>query len=262
MSDSVLLERADGVGTIILNRPKSMNSLSIEMKERLLAVLAQVRDDAEVRAVVLTGAGAAFCVGQDLREHAELLAAEDPRPLQTVRDHYNPIASALVGLPKPVVAAVNGMAAGAGASFAFACDFRIAGEGAGFLMAFARVGLSADSGASFTLPRLVGHARAIALMMLAEPVSPAQAMEMGLVTAVVPDDRVQAAAHELAVRLAAGPTVAYACIKEAITYGGTASLADALEREAVLQARAGQSADHRNATAAFISKQPPEFEGR
>ncbi|MGB9376618.1 MAG: enoyl-CoA hydratase-related protein [Mycobacteriales bacterium] len=262
MSDSVLLTRTDGVATITLNRPKSLNSLSIEMKEALIDTLAEVRDDAAVRSVVLTGAGSAFCVGQDLREHAELLAANDPRPLQTVTDHYNPIATALVEMPKPVVAAVNGMAAGAGAGFAFACDFRIAGEGAGFLMAFARVGLSADSGVSFTLPRLVGHARAIALMMLAEPVSPAQAMEMGLVTAVVPDDRVAAAAHELAVRLAAGPTVAYACIKEAISFGGTADLADALQREAELQARAGRTADHRNATAAFVDKQPPAFEGR
>lgn len=262
MSDSVLLDRGDGVATIILNRPGSMNSLSIEMKQSLITKLGEVRDDPAVRAVVLTGAGPAFCVGQDLREHAELLAAHDSRPLRTVRDHYNPIALALVQMPKPVVAAVNGMAAGAGASFALACDFRIAGEGASFLMAFARVGLGADSGASFTLPRLVGHARAIALMMLAEPVSPAQAMEMGLVTAVVPDDRVQAAAHELAVRLAAGPTVAYACIKEAIAYGGTADLADALAREADLQDRAGRSADHRNATAAFVTKQPPVFEGR
>ena len=262
MSDNVLLQRTDGVGTIILNRPASMNSLSIEMKEALIGALVEVRDDPAVRAVVLTGAGSAFCVGQDLHEHAALLASGDPRPLQTVRDHYNPIATALVQMPKPVVAAVNGMAAGAGASFAFACDFRIAGESAGFLMAFARVGLSADSGASFTLPRLVGHARAIALMMLAEPVSPAQAMEMGLVTAVVPDDRVQAAALELAVRLAAGPTVAYACIKETLAYGGTADLADALEREADLQAKAGRTADHRNATAAFADKQPPIFEGR
>ncbi len=262
MSDSVLVDRADGIATIILNRPASMNSLTIEMKESLLAALGQVRDDAAVRAVVLTGAGKAFCVGQDLREHAELLAANDPRPLQTVRDHYNPIALGLIGMPKPVIAAVNGMAAGAGASFAFACDFRIAGEGAGFLLAFARVGLSADSGVSWTLPRLVGHARATAMMMLAEPVSPAQALEMGLVTAMVPDERVLAAAQELAVRLAAGPTLAYACIKEALAYGGSAELADALEREAVLQARAGDSADHRNATTAFVTKQPARFDGR
>jgi len=262
VSDSVLIDRADGVSTITLNRPATMNSLTIEMKESLIAALAEVRDDTATRAVVLTGAGRGFCVGQDLREHAELLATGDPRPLQTVRDHYNPITLGLMEMPKPVLAAVNGMAAGAGASFAFACDFRIAGEAAGFLLAFARVGLSADSGASWTLPRLVGHARATAMMMLAEPVSAAQAMEMGLVTAVVPDDRVLAATHELAVRLAAGPTLAYACIKESLAYGGSAGLADALEREAVLQAKAGLSEDHRNATAAFVAKAPMTFEGR
>jgi 2-(1,2-epoxy-1,2-dihydrophenyl)acetyl-CoA isomerase len=262
VSDSVLVDRADGVATITLNRPASMNSLTVEMKESLISALRQVRDDPAVRAVVLTGAGRGFCVGQDLREHADMLATGDPSPLQTVRDHYNPIALGVAQLPKPVVAAVNGMAAGAGASLAFACDFRIAGEGAGFLLAFARVGLSADSGVSWTLPRLVGHARATAMLMLAEPVSPAQALEMGLVTAVVPDDRVLAAAHELAVRLAAGPTLAYACIKEALSYGGSAPLADALEREAVLQAKAGASADHRNATAAFVAKEPMTFEGR
>lgn len=262
MPDGVLLDRTEGVATVTLHRPASMNSLSTQMKESLLATLSEIRADSRVRAVVLTGAGSAFCVGQDLREHAALLASGDPRPLQTVREHYNPIALELVQMPKPVVAAVNGMAAGAGAALAFACDFRIAGEGSGFLLAFARVGLSADTGASWTLPRLVGHAKATALMMLAEPVTPAQALEMGLITAVAPDDRVLAAAHELASRLAAGPTLAYACIKEALAFGGSAGLADALEREAVLQARAGASADHRNATAAFLAKEPPVFEGR
>jgi len=262
VSDVLLIDHADGVATLTLNRPDSMNSLSIEMKEALIAALAQVREDDTVRAVVLTGAGQAFCVGQDLREHAALLAAGDPGPLHTVREHYNPIALGLVEMPKPVVAAVNGMAAGAGASMAFACDFRVAAEHAAFLMAFARVGLSADTGASWTLPRLVGHARATALMMLAEPVTPAQALEMGLITAVVPDDRVLAAGHELASRLAAGPTMAYAAIKEAIRYGGSATLADALEREAQLQERCGATDDHRNATAAFVAKQQAGFEGR
>jgi 2-(1,2-epoxy-1,2-dihydrophenyl)acetyl-CoA isomerase len=262
MADSVLLDRTEGVATITLHRPTSMNSLSTELKEALLAALLEVGEDSRLRAVVLTGAGNAFCVGQDLREHAAVLASGDQRPLETVREHYNPLALALAQMPKPVVAGVNGMAAGAGAALAFACDFRIAGESSGFLLAFARVGLSADTGASWTLPRLVGHARATALMMLAEPVSPAQALEMGLVTAVAPDDRVLAAAHELASRLAAGPTLAYACIKEALAFGGSASLPEALEREALLQARAGASADHRNATAAFVAKEPPVFEGR
>lgn len=262
MSETVLLDHADNVAVVTLNRPASMNSLSVEMKERLVQVLAAVRDDSAVRAVVLTGAGDAFCVGQDLREHAALLESGDPRPLQTVRDHYNPIALALLRMPKPTVAAVNGVAAGAGAGFAYACDFRVAAERSSFLMAFARVGLSADSGTSWTLPRLVGHARATALMLLAEPVTAAQAMEMGLVTAVVPDDRVQAAALEMAARLAAGPTEAYACIKEALAFGGSASIEDALEKEAELQARVGATADHRNATAAFVAKRPPTFEGR
>src|SRR6266540_566418 len=166
-------------------------------------------------------------------------------PMQTVHLHYNPITLGVAGMPKPVVAAVNGMAAGAGASLSFAADFRIAGEGTSFLLAFAAVGLSADSGASWTLPRLVGHARATAMMLLAEPVKSAEALEMGLVNAVVPDDRVLATAHELAARLAAGPTLAYAAIKED-----------------ELQARCGATEDHRAATAAFLAKRPVTFHGR
>lgn len=262
MTDTLLISRTDGVGTLTLNRPAAMNALSTELKEALLAALAELREDADVRAVVLTGSGRGFCVGQDLREHAGLLDAGSPAPLDTVRTHYNPLCTALVEMPKPVVAAVNGTAAGAGAGLAYACDFRIAAESAEFLMAFARVGLSADTGTSWTLPRLIGHARATALMMLAEPVTSAQALEMGLVTAVVPDDRLGAAAHELATRLAAGPTAAYGAIKQALAYGGTAPLADALEHEAVLQTQVGATQDHRTATAAFLAKQTPTFVGR
>lgn len=261
MTDSLLLARADGVATLTLHRPEAMNALTVELKEALLAALGELRADADVRAIVLTGAGRGFCVGQDLREHASLLQAGDPAPLGTVRQHYNPLCTALVEMPKPVVAAVNGTAAGAGAGLAYACDFRIAAESAGFLMAFARVGLSADTGTSWTLPRLIGHARATALLMLAEPVTSAQALEMGLVTAVVPDDRLAASAHELAARLAAGPTAAYGAIKQALEYGGSAPLADALEREAALQTQVGTTEDHRTATAAFLAKQPPTFTG-
>src|SRR5205823_12421308 len=139
-------------------------------------------------------AGRGFCVGQDLREHADGLAAGDV-DLDTVSKHYNPIVMALATCPKPVIAAVNGMAAGAGASLAFACDFRLAADNAAFLMAFARVGLGPDTGASWTLPRLVGHGRAMAMLMLAEPVNAAQALEMGLVNAVVPADDLAGAAH-------------------------------------------------------------------
>src|SRR5436190_17462425 len=209
MSSPVRYDVDGAVATITLDRPDALNALTVELKLALREAAERAGNDDAVRAVVLTGAGRGFCVGQDLREHADGLEAGDTE-LATVRDHYNPIVMALTTLPKPVVAAVNGMAAGAGASLAFACDFRLAADNASFLMAFARVGLGPDTGASWTLQRLVGHGRAAAMLMLAEPVSTAQALEMGLVNAVVPAADLPAAAHELAARLAAGPTLAYA----------------------------------------------------
>ncbi len=263
MSDTLLVERTDGVTTLTLNRPDTMNALSVELKEALLAALTEAGGDESVRAVVLAGAGRAFCVGQDLREHVAMLESGDPTPLRTVRDHYNPIALAIAGMPKPVVAAVRGMAAGAGASFAFAADFRVGGPSTGFLMAFAKVGLAADSGASWTLPRLVGHAKATELLLLAQPVKAAEAAALGLLTTLVTDDEaVPGAAHELAARLAAGPTVAYAEIKRCLAYGASATLAEALEAEADAQARAADTVDHPAATAAFVAKQRPTFLGR
>jgi 2-(1,2-epoxy-1,2-dihydrophenyl)acetyl-CoA isomerase len=258
----LLVERSQGVATLTLNRPESMNSLSVELKEALLAAVRDVAADPAVRAVVLTGAGRGFCVGQDLREHVALLEAGDPSPLRTVTEHYNPLVLALARMPKPLIAAVNGMAAGAGAGLAFACDFRIAANSAGFLLAFANVGLTLDSGVSWTLPRLVGQARATALALLAEPIPAEAALEMGLVNAVVDADTVLPAALELATKLAAGPTAAYAAIKESIAFAAGATLEDALGKEAELQVAMGHTADHRNATAAFVAKQRPVFEGR
>src|SRR5689334_3440900 len=200
MADVLIVDRYDGVATLTLNRPDSMNSLSVELKQALATAVDELARDQSVRAVVVTGAGRGFCVGQDLREHAALLEAGDPAPLNTVTQHYNPLVTALATMPKPVIAAVNGMAAGAGAGIAFACDFRLASASAGFLIAFANVGLSLDSGVSWTLPRLVGAARAAALCLLAEPVSAEAALEMGLVNAVVEPDRLPAATQELAAR--------------------------------------------------------------
>ncbi len=262
MADVLIVERTDGVATLTLNRPETMNSLSVELKQALGTAVDAVARDPSVRAVVITGAGRGFCVGQDLREHAALLESGDPAPLSTVTQHYNPVISTLAAMPKPVIAAVNGMAAGAGAGIAFACDFRLASAGAGFLIAFANVGLSLDSGVSWTLPRLVGAARATALCLLAEPVSADAALEMGLVNAVVEPDRLTAAAQELAGRLAAGPTSAYAAIKASMAFGATASLEETLAREAELQKAMGATDDHRNATAAFLAKQQPVFTGR
>jgi 2-(1,2-epoxy-1,2-dihydrophenyl)acetyl-CoA isomerase len=262
VSDDLLIDRTDGVATLTMNRAKSMNSLSVALKEALLDATREVSADPSVRAVVLAGSGRGFCVGQDLREHIALLEAADPAPLSTVAQHYNPLVLSLARMPKPVIAAVNGMAAGAGAGLAFACDFRIAARGAGFLLAFANVGLTLDSGVSWTLPRLIGSARATALALLAEPITSEAALEMGLVNAVVEDDRVHEAAHELAARLAAGPTAAYAAIKQSISYAADHDLEAALAMEDHLQGAMGQTEDHHTATAAFVAKQKPTFLGR
>jgi 2-(1,2-epoxy-1,2-dihydrophenyl)acetyl-CoA isomerase len=261
VTESVRWDLDGAVATITLNRPEARNALTIEMKTALLAALRQAQGAAEVRAVIITGAGPGFCTGQDLREHAEILAAGETAT-DTVRLHYNPIIMTIATMPKPVIAAVNGIAAGAGAALALACDFRIAARQASLLMAFARVGLGADSGASWTLQRLAGSGRAAELLMLAEPLEATRALEYGLVTSVVDAAELPAAARGLADRLAAGPTVAYAAIKEALCYAAGHSLAESLEKEALLQAVAGRTADHRAATLAFTRKQQPGFEGK
>jgi 2-(1,2-epoxy-1,2-dihydrophenyl)acetyl-CoA isomerase len=261
VTDSVLCDLDAAVATITLNRPAARNALTAETKIGLLDALRDCGSDAGVRAVILTGAGQAFCAGQDLREHADLLDAGSA-PTDTVRRHYNPIIMAITGMPKPVIAALPGVAAGAGASLALACDFRIAARRASLLMAFARVGLGADSGASWTLPHLVGTARAAELLMLAEPVPADRALSLGLLTAVVDDEELPGAARELAARLAAGPTAAYAAIKESLFFAATHGLSESLEKEAVLQSALGQTEDHQRATRAFLRKEQPAFQGR
>ncbi|HEX6930502.1 MAG TPA: enoyl-CoA hydratase-related protein [Streptosporangiaceae bacterium] len=261
MSDSVLYDVDEAVATITLNRPAARNALTAEMKDALLDVLRRCGSDPVVRSVVLTGAGQAFCAGQDLREHADLLRGGGS-PLETVRQHYNPIVMSIATMPKPVIAALPGTAAGAGAAFAFACDFRIATKRASLMMAFARVGLSADSGSSWTLQRLVGSAKAAELLLLAEPVSAEQALDLGLFTRLVGEEELAGEVRELAVRLAAGPTAAYGAIKESLLFAAGHGLAEALEREAELQVRLGDTDDHKNATAAFVNKEQPVFHGR
>ena len=260
-ADTVHWAQDGAVATITLNRPQARNALTSGMKESLLAAVSRAAGDPAVRAVIITGAGGAFCAGQDLREHGDVLAAGG-QPTDTVRRHYNPIVTTLMTMPKPVIAAVNGSAAGAGAALALACDLRITGRGASLLMAFARVGLGPDSGASWTLQRLAGTARAAELLILAEPVTADQALAAGLVTMVVDDGELTAAAHALAARLAAGPTAAYAAIKAALAYSASHDLAESLENEARLQEALGRTADHRAATAAFLRKERPTFEGR
>jgi len=252
------LETADAVATITLDRPDALNALTVGLKEELLAAFGRVAADRDVRAVVLTGAGRAFCAGQDLRERLE----PDAAPLETeIRVRYNPLIRAMRGLPKPIVGAINGIAAGAGASLAFACDIRVAAEGASFLLAFGRVGLVPDSGATWLLPRLVGGAKAAELALLADPLTAADAERFGLVARVVPADALQAEAHAIAVRLAAGAPRALALTKEALDASWDAALEDQLAAEAVLQGIAGSTADHAEGIAAFLERRPPRFTG-
>lgn len=262
-SPPLLLDVTDGVATLTLNRPEAMNSLDVALKEALRDAVQQVAEDPAVRCVVLTGSGRAFCVGQDLKEHQAGLQGDDSVPLSdTVEQHYNPIVLALASMPKPVVAAVNGVAAGAGASLAFACDLRILADSAGFNLAFAGIGLSADTGSSWTLPRLVGRAKAIELLYFPRTLDAQTSLDLGLATQVVPAAQFEETVRELAVRLAAGPTVALGSIRQAIQFSSSHSLEESVAFEAEKMALTGGTADHRAAVDAFVRKEKPVFEGR
>src|SRR6478609_2112761 len=264
MSDSpVLLDVTDGVGTITLNRPDAYNSLNIATKELLLETVVQVAEDPAVRCVVLTGTGKAFCTGQDLKEHIDLLHNGGSDALFTTVDkHYNPTVTALAGMAKPVIAAVNGVAAGAGASLAFACDLRIVADTAGFNLAFANVALSCDTGSSFTLQRLVGKAKAIELLYFPRTIAAEEALTLGLATRVVPAAELAAEVGALAARLAAGPTVALGAMRQSVAYAAGHSFEEALAFESTRMTLTGATADHAAAVAAFIAKEKPVFEGR
>jgi 2-(1,2-epoxy-1,2-dihydrophenyl)acetyl-CoA isomerase len=259
----VLLEVADGVATVTFNRPDAMNSLDVATKEALLAALRQVADEPAVRCVVLTGTGRAFCVGQDLKEHVAILQSGATDSLfRTVDEHYNPIVSTLVGMQKPVIAAVNGVAAGAGASLAFACDLRIVADTAGFNLAFANIALSCDTGSSFTLQRLVGRAKAIELLYFPRTVTADEALSLGLATQVVSVGELAEAVTDLAKRLAAGPTVALGAMRLALTFAADHTFMESIEFESTQMTRTGQTADHAAAVDAFLAKEKPAFQGR
>ena len=259
----VLLDVVGAVATITLNRPEAMNGLDVATKDLLLEIVGQVSDDPAVRCVVLTGSGRAFCVGQDLKEHLAGLTGEADIPLSdTVEKHYNPIMLALSTMPKPVIAAVNGVAAGAGASLAFAADFRILVDTAGYNTSFAGVALSCDTGSSWTLPRLVGRAKAMELLYFPRTVDAQEALELGLATQVVPQADFAAAVGELAARLSVGPTVAFGSIRQAVAHAASHPLEESLAFEAEKMALTGGTEDHLAAVNAFMAKEKPTFHGR
>jgi 2-(1,2-epoxy-1,2-dihydrophenyl)acetyl-CoA isomerase len=256
--ETLRVEVDDGVAVVTLDRPDALNALTVGLKGELLAAFRAIARDRSIRAVVLTGAGRAFCAGQDLKERQR----PDAAPLAVeLRERYNPIIRAMRALDQPIVGAVNGVAAGAGASLAFACDIRVAATEASFLLAFGRIGLVPDSGATWLLPHLVGGAKAAQLALTADPLSAVDAERFGLVAAVVSADEVVEAARAIAVRLAGLAPAALASTKHALDRAWEIDLDRALEEEAFRQGVAGASADHAEGMAAFLEKRPPRFTG-
>ncbi|MBP7744537.1 MAG: enoyl-CoA hydratase/isomerase family protein [Phycisphaerae bacterium] len=261
---TVQIQSGDGVLTVTLNRPDVLNAFNADMSVELGAALRQAQRDDAVRCVVLTGAGRGFCAGQDLRELQGMTAGgtEAVDLGAHLRDKINPLVLRIRTMEKPVLAAVNGIAAGAGVSFALAADLRVCARSAYFKLAFVGIGLVPDGAAARALVQQVGLARASELCLLGETVSAEDALRMGLVNRVVDDALLAATARELALRLAALPPRALALTKRALNHACTATLDEQLEYEAYLQATAGRTADHREGVAAFLDKRAPRFTGQ
>jgi 2-(1,2-epoxy-1,2-dihydrophenyl)acetyl-CoA isomerase len=256
---NISIQIALNIATITLERPEKFNSFIRSMALDFHAALDQAATDENVRCIVITGSGKAFCAGQDLQE------ATDPNgpPLsKIVSEHYNPIITRIRHIPKPVIAAVNGVAAGAGANIALACDIVLATESASFIQAFSKIGLIPDSGGTYTLPRLIGLQRATALMMLGEKVSATEAQQMGMIYKVFPDVLFKDEVQKIAQQLAKMPTYGLALTKMALNQTFAHTLEDQLELEDKLQTMAGNSDDYREGTSAFLEKRPPSFSGK
>lgn len=260
--EPVTVERRGAVATVTMQRPDAHNALDTALKVALRDALAGVAADDDVRAVVLTGSGRSFCVGQHLGEHSGALEGGGAAAFTTVAEHYAPITTSLATMPKPVVAAVNGTCVGAGLGFALACDLRVMAEGATLGTAFTGIGLTCDSGLAATLAASVGEARARELVLLAATFDPAQAVAWGIAGEVVAPAEVAATAAALADRLASGPTRAYAETKQLLGLAPHAALADLLAAEGEAQKRLGDTEDHRGAVAAFLARERPTFAGR
>jgi 2-(1,2-epoxy-1,2-dihydrophenyl)acetyl-CoA isomerase len=258
---SLLCEQNDAVLKITLNRPDKLNALTDAMLQELRDAFAKAAGDRATRAVLLTGAGKGFCPGQDLANVQELSRSGPLDYDAHVRNNYNPLILTMVRLPKPIVCAVNGVAAGAGMSLAMACDVRIASEKASFLQAFINIGLVPDSGSTWFLPRLVGRQRALDLMLTGRKLSAAEALEWGLVNQVVAPEQLLDEATKTATRFAAAPTFAIGQIKRNLDFAETHSLEELLALEAKSQAECGRTADHPEGVRAFLEKRSPVYKG-
>lgn len=261
MSESAVRYAVEGgVATLTMNRPDVLNALNDDLLLGLREGLARAKADAAVRAVLLTGAGRGFCAGADLAAGSKREGPYDVS--QGLRERYHPIVLAMRKFPKPIVGAVNGVAAGAGMSLALACDVVLAGESASFLQAFSRIGLVPDCGSTWFLPRMVGDVRARAMMLLADKIGAADALKFGLVWQVVADAQLMTEAMATANKLAAMPTRALDLIKQALAVSSGNGLGEQLEVEAALQAQAMATADHKEGVSAFLAKRPANFKGQ
>ncbi len=260
--ETILYEQEQRILTITLNRPDKLNAFTDTMLDELAAAFKQAEADSGVRAVVLTGAGRGFCPGQDLAFAVQNGAGGNGFSYSShLRAHYDPLILGMQAFPKPIIAAINGVAAGAGMSLALACDLRIAAETASFIQAFVKVGLVPDSGSTWMLPRLIGMTRAMDMMLTGRKVSADEALEWGIVNRVVPNEQLMDVVYALAGELAAAPTKAIGLIKQAVNYAQHSTLAEALYQEAELQDMAGRTTDHAEGVVAFLEKRPAQFKG-
>jgi 2-(1,2-epoxy-1,2-dihydrophenyl)acetyl-CoA isomerase len=258
---SIRLEIADGFAAVTLNRPDRLNSFNPDMHRQLRDALTEIERRADVRAVLLTGAGRAFCSGQDLSERRFAPDAPPPDLGASLDENFNPLVRRLRALPKPVVCAVNGVAAGAGANVALACDIVLAGRSASFIQAFCKLGLLPDSGGTYFLPRLVGTARAMGLALLGDRVGAEEAERIGLIWRCVEDASLLDEARALARHFAGQPTRGLAAIKRALQAAATNTLDAQLDLERDLQRELGRTQDYREGVTAFLAKRTPRFEG-